>query len=175
MALVDLLSNKKTEILERWRDLVFDSYAPETARFLKSQKDRFANPIAYQLTRGLTGILDVFLIEAETDQAVAQLDEVLRLKALQDASPSRALAFMFVLKTVIREELAQELQDPAYAAELTELESRIDGLALLGFDVYTQRREKLSDVKVAEIKRGVSALLRRLGLGDDYFEEQSSD
>ncbi len=64
MTLVDLLSKKKSEILERWRDLVFDSYAPETARFLKSQKDRFANPIAYQLTRGLTGILDVFLLEA---------------------------------------------------------------------------------------------------------------
>ena len=58
MTLVDLLSNKKTEILEQWRDVVFDSYVPETARFLKSQKDRFANPIAYQLTRGLTGIMD---------------------------------------------------------------------------------------------------------------------
>jgi hypothetical protein len=175
MTLVDLLSKKKSEILERWRDVVFDNYAPETARFLKSQKDRFANPIAYQLTRGLTGILDGFLLEAETDQILAQLDEVIRLKALQEATPSRAMAFIFVLKSVIREELAQELLDPARAAELVELESRIDGLALLGFDVYMQRREKLCDVKVAEIKRGVSALLRRLGLGDDYFEEQSGD
>jgi hypothetical protein len=175
MTLVNLLSKKKSEILERWRDVVFDTYAPETARFLKSQKDRFANPIAYQLTRGLTGILDVFLHGAETDQALTQLDEVLRLKALQDASPSRALAFIFVLKTVIREKLAQELQDPAYAAELTELESRLDGLGLLGFDAYMQRREKLCDVKVSEIKRKVSTLLRRLGMGDEYFEEQTSD
>jgi hypothetical protein len=175
MALVDLLSNKKSEILERWRDLVFDSYAPQTARFLKSQKDRFANPIAYQLTRGLTGILEIFLQEAETDQALTQLDEVLRLKALQDASPSRALAFIFVLKTVIREELAQELQDPDCAAELMDLESRLDGLALLAFDAYMQRREKLCAVKVSEIKRKVSTLLRRLGMGDEYFEEQSGD
>jgi hypothetical protein len=175
MALIDLLSNKKSEILERWRDVVFDSYVPETARFLKSQKDRFANPIAYQLTRGLTGILDGFLLEAETDHILAQLDEVIRLKALQEASPSRAMAFIFLLKYVIREELAQEILDPACSSELTELEARIDGLALLGFDVYMQRREKICDVKVAEIKRRVSALLRRLGLGDDYFEEQSSD
>jgi hypothetical protein len=175
MALVDLLSNKKSAILERWRDLVFDSYAPETARFLKSQKDRFANPIAYQLTRGLTGILEAFLHEAEPDQALAQFDEVLRLKALQEASPSRALAFIFVLKAIIRGELAQELQDPACAAELTELESRLDGLALLGFDAFMQRREKLCEVKVSEIKRKVSTLLRRLGMGDEYFEEQSGD
>jgi hypothetical protein len=100
---------------------------------------------------------------------------VLRLKALQEASPSRALAFIFVLKTIIREELAQELQDPECAAELAELESRLDGLALLGFDAFMQRREKLCEVKVSEIKRKVSTLLRRLGLGDEYFEEQSGD
>ena len=175
MALIDLLANKKANILERWRDVMFNSYVPETARFLKSQKDRFANPIAYQLTRGLSGIMEVFLQDAETEVIIAQLDEVLRLKALQDAAPSRALAFIFVLKNIIREELAQELQDPAHAAEMTEIESRLDGLALLGFDAYMQRREKLCDVKVSEIKRKVSTLLRRLGMGDEYFEERSGD
>ena len=171
MALIDLLSDKKSELLERWRELVFDSYVPETARFLKSQKDRFANPIAYQLTRGLTGILEVLLQDQESDQAVAQFDEVLRLKALQDASPSRAMAFIFVLKALIREEFAQELKNPERAAEMIELEARLDGLALLGFDAYMQRREKLCEVKVSEVKRKVSTLLRRLGMGDEYFEE----
>lgn len=175
MALIDLLSNKKPDILERWRDVMFNSYVPETARFLKSQKDRFANPIAYQLTRGLSGIMEVFLQDAETEIIIAQLDEVLRLKALQDAAPSRALAFIFVLKNIIREEIAQELQDPACAAEMTEIDSRLDGLALLGFDAYMQRREKLCDVKVSEVKRKVSTLLRRLGMGDEYFEERSGD
>lgn len=175
MALVDLLSHKKSQILDRWREAVFDNYAPETARFLKSQKDRFANPIAYQLTRGLTGILEGFLQEAEPDLVLAQLDEVLRLKAIQDASPSRALAFIFVLKTIIRQELAQELQNPDAAVELTDLESRLDGLALLGFDVFMQRREKIYDLKVSEMKRKVSALLRRHGLGDEYFQEQSGE
>ena len=171
MALIDLLSDKKTELLERWRELVFDSYVPETARFLKSQKDRFANPLAYQLNRGLTGILEVILLNKEPDQASAQLDEVLRLKALQDASPSRALAFIFVLKALMREELAQELKNPDFAAEMIELEARLDGLALIGFDVYMQRREKLCEVKVSEIKRKVSTFLRRHGIGDEYFEE----
>ncbi len=175
MALIELLSHKKTEILEHWRDMVFASYNPETVRFLQSQKDRFANPIAYQLTRGLTGILEVLLRNQETDQALEQLDEVLRLKALHDATPSQALAFLFVLKNIIRAEFAQELQDPTLAAEMTELESRLDGLALLGFDAYMQRREKLCDVKVSEVKRKVSTLLRRLGMGDEYFEERSGD
>ena len=175
MALIDLLIQKKADILARWRDLVFDSYAPETARFLKSQKDRFANPIAYQLNRGLTGIFEVFLEEADPQQIAVHLDEVIKLKAIQDASPSRAMAFLFLLKNIIRTELAPQLQDPAHASELTELEARLDGLALLGFDVYMQRRERLNEVRVGEIKRKVGALLRRLGLGDEFFEERSGE
>jgi len=35
---------------------------------------------------------------------------------------------------------------------MTELESRLDGLALLGFDAYMQRREKLCEVKVSEVQ-----------------------
>ncbi len=175
MALNDLLLQKKSDILDRWRDQVFASYAPETVRFLRSQKDRFANPIAYQLNRGLTGILEVFLEEAEAEQIMGHLDEVIRLKAIQEASPSRALAFLFLLKTIIREELAPQANDPAFAAELSELESRLDGLALLGFDVFMQRRERLHEVRVSEIKRKVGALLRRLGMGDEFFEEPSGE
>lgn len=175
MALIDLLVEKKSDVLARWRDLVFDSYAPETARFLKSQKDRFANPIAYQLNRGLTGILEVFLAQGDTAAIMAHLDEVLKLKALQEAVPSRALAFLFLLKTIIRTELAPHILDPAYAEELTALEARLDGLALLGFDVYMQRREKLNEVRVGEMKRQVGALLRRLGLGYEVFEDRSGE
>jgi hypothetical protein len=48
-----------------------------------------------------------------------------------------------------------------------ELDSRIDGLALLGFDGYTQRREKLCELKVNEVKARVSGLLRRAGIDID--------
>ena len=53
------------------------------------------------------------------------------------------------------------------AGELMELESHIDGLALLGFDVYTKRREKLTEIRVNEVKNRVSALLRRTGVNKD--------
>ncbi len=175
MALNDLLRQKKSAILDRWRELVFDSYAPETARFLKSQKDRFANPIAYQINRGLTGIFEVFLEEAEADQIMSHLDEVIKLKAVQEATPSRAMAFLFLLKSIIRAELAPQANDPAYAAEFLDLESRLDGLALLGFDVFMQRRERLHEVRVGEMKRKIGALLRRVGLGDEFFEPSGEE
>ncbi|AEB10545.1 RsbRD N-terminal domain-containing protein [Desulfobacca acetoxidans] len=173
MALIDLLAAKRAEILEQWRNLVFESYVPETARFLKTQKDRFANPISYQLTRGLTGVLDAFLSDIQAEELFTHLDEVLKIKALQEHTPARAMAFLFLLKKIIRSELAQQLQNPAYIQEMYEIEDRIDGLALLGFNVYMERREKLNEVKLSEVKRCVSGLLRRFGLGSEVFEERS--
>ena len=75
--------------------------------------------------------------------------------------------FIFLLKNVIRHELAEEIRQENLAAEVLELESRIDGLALLGFDVYTKRREKIYEIKADEAKRRVSGLMRKAGLSED--------
>ena len=71
------------------------------------------------------------------------------------------------MKNVIRQELAEEIRKENLAAELLDLESRIDGLALLGFDVYTKRREKLQDIQVDEAKSRISGLMRKSGLSGD--------
>jgi len=53
---------------------------------------------------------------------------------------------------------------------MTELEVRLDGLALLGFDAYMQRRRN-SAMSSVRSQTQVSTLLRRLGMGDEYFED----
>lgn len=163
MKLLPLLWERKTSLTERWRHRLFESYPPETAIFLKKEKDLFDNPVGQRLSQGLRGLLQAFLTEMDRDQVLANLDEILRIRAIQDFAPSQALAFIFLLKNVIREELAPELKGGQYSQELQELEARIDGLALLGFDVYTQRREQLHQVRINEIRNRVSGLLRRTG------------
>lgn len=165
MTLKRLLSERRATILEKWRDRVFACYPPETASFMRREADRFSNPVAHRLTEGLKGIYAALLGESPATEVSAQLDEVLRIWAVQDFTPSQALAFVFFLKPIIREELAGELKaDAGLAEELLDLESRLDGVALLGFDVYMQRREKLSELKVAEMKARISGLLRRVGV-----------
>ncbi len=165
MKLSHLLSQRKLTIFERWLDLIFSSYPPETTRFLKKEKDRFNNPVAYRLSQGARGLVDALVSGATVEEVSRYLDEIIRIKAVQDFSPSQALAFVFLLKKVIREELAPEIQaDTGLAAEMLDLESQIDGLALLGFDVYVKRREKLYDIRVNEVKAKVSGLLRKAGI-----------
>jgi len=164
MKLTDLLTRKKSRIVDGWLRVIYESYAAETAIFLKKDKDRFDNPVGASISQGIKGLYDALLQEMDTDRVLAFLDEIIKIRAIQDFPPSQALAFIFLLKNVIREELAKELRAEDLSGELLELESRIDGLALLGFDVYTKRREKLCEVRVNEIKNRVSGLLRRTGL-----------
>jgi hypothetical protein len=164
MKLLPLLSERKTSLMERWQHRLFESYPAETAIFLEKEKDHFGNPVGQRLSQGLRGLVQAFLTEMDREEVLASLDEILRIRAIQDFAPSQALAFIFLLKNVIREVLAPELKGGQYSQELQELEARIDGLALLGFDVYTQRREQLHEVRANEIRNRVSGLLRRTGL-----------
>ena len=49
------------------------------------------------------------------------------------------------------------------AAELEDFEDVIDGVALLGFDIYSRRRERLCEIRVEEVKKRVSGLMRKAG------------
>ena len=167
MQLPTLLSQKKAAILGRWLTTIYESYPPETAIFLRKEKNRFDNPMGYRISEGLAGLYGALLQEMERDQILTWLDEIIRIRALQDFAPSQALAFIFLLKNVIRHELAEEIQKENLAAEILELESRIDGLALLGFDVYTKRREKLQEIRTGEVKARISAFMRKSGLSGD--------
>jgi hypothetical protein len=167
MPLSTLLSQKKAAILGRWLTMIYESYPPETAIFLHREKNHFDNPVGYRISEGLEGIYGALLQEMERDQVLSCLDEIIRIRALQDFSPSQAMAFIFLLKIVIRQELAEEIQKENLAAEILDLESRIDGLALLGFDVYTKRREKIYEIKADEATRRISAFMRKSGLSGD--------
>lgn len=169
MKLLELLSEKKAGLTERWLHRLFESYPRQTTAFLKKENNRFDNPVGHQLSQGLARIVEAVLQEMDREQVLAALDEVIRIRALQNFSPSQALAFIFLLKNVIREELAPELKAGQFSQELQELDSRIDGLALLGFDVYTQRREKLFEIRVNEVKQRVSGFLRSKGMDVNSF------
>lgn len=169
--LQNLLVEKRVAILKRWLHLIFESYPPETSRFLKKEKDPFANPVAYEFQQGIEGIYEALLYGMDANRLFPFLDQIVRIRAVQDLSPSQAIAFIFLLKKVIREKLGEEIRKDGIFEDLSELESRIDGLALLSFDVYMKRREMLYELRVDEVKRRVGGLLRRAGLMAELQEE----
>jgi hypothetical protein len=164
MNLEKLITDRKSAILGRWFDLSIASYPEETAHFLKSKKNRFANPVGYILSQELTPILDGLLQGVESQTLRPFLDNIIRIRAVQDFSPSQALSFVFSLKEVIRQDLDEEIRENRLEKPLLELESRIDALALLAFDLFMQCREKIYDLKANEMKNRTVRLLKRAKL-----------
>ena len=164
MNLEKLLSQKRSAILKKWYDIILKTYPEQSQSFLKKQKDQFANPVGQTIFEGIESIYDELLQGAESDKISLFLDNIIRVRAVQDFSPSRAVGFIFGLKGIIREELEGEILKEGIAEEWVAFESKIDGLALLCFDIYTACRQKLSDIRVNEVRNQSSRLLKMAGL-----------
>ncbi|WP_309474829.1 RsbRD N-terminal domain-containing protein [Dissulfurirhabdus thermomarina] len=171
MSLVQLLSQKKAGLLREWVSRVLETYPDEAARFLKGQKDPFANPVRHIVVESLEGLYDGLLGERGDDDVRTALDRIVRTRAVQDFTPSQATGFVFLLKAVVREGLSRA-ESEALAGELREFEDRLDGLALLAFDIYMSCRERLFELKVKEIRSGTAALLGRAKCPSAVFRER---
>jgi len=165
MKLEDVLKQKASHIRKRWLNLILDTYPADSQRFLREQKDRFANPVGTSLSRAVETLYHELLHGMDPEKVHSSLDEIVRIRAVQDFSPARAMTFIFLLKKVLREELHQEIKESTEACEeLLALESRVDEMALRGFDLYMNCREKVYEIRAKEAKNHVSRLLRRAGL-----------
>jgi hypothetical protein len=161
MNLQDHLLKKKTAILKRWFNKVIETYPPDTSRFLRKEKDPFANPVGGAISQGIEGLFETVLKGSSPMEAPPFLDQVIRIRAIQEFSPSEAVGFVFSLKKAIREELKHEIGDSSISKELSALESTIDELALLSFDIYMQCREQLYAIKSNEIRNRAFMLLEK--------------
>jgi len=169
-----LLCQKKDDILARWFDLTLATYAPETAVLWKKQKDPFANPVAHRFRTGMTGVLNELSTSGETPTTAVYepfLDEIVRVRAVQDFTPAQAVAFIYLLKQACRDVLWKEVSENGRFTELFELESRIDVLGLISLDIYCKCREKLFQLRIDQINTQYSRLLKRAGLVCDFSQE----
>jgi hypothetical protein len=164
MKLTKLLLQKKAPIVGRWLDLIFETYPDDAQRFLTKQKDRFANPVGTTISKEIENLYDELIEGLKPDRVSLLLDRIIRIRAIQDFSPSQALSFVFLLKKAIKEETSREILEDQLSEDLAIIESRIDDLALLAFDIYMNCREKLYDIRANEAKNQVSRLLQRAGM-----------
>ena len=152
----NFLAEKKKIIVQRWTDLVLDSYgAPD---FLKHQKNRFANPIGSTISAGLQEMYTVFAEGKELGRVCKPLEDIVKIRAVQEFTPSQAISFVYLLKTIVQQELAKDKKSSVGQESLAELDSRIDQVALMAFDCYMDCRERLHQIRINEVLSGRHAL-----------------
>ena len=164
MSLKKHLQENRSAIVNQWFETVVGTYQEETRGPLRRQNAPFTNPVGFNTLQGLEGLFDGLLKGMMPSETSRFLDGIVRIRAVQDFTPSDAVRFIFQLKTVVRKQLGEALKEQAMAEELVSFELSIDDLALFAFDLYMQCRESIYDIKAKEARSMTFRLLQKAKL-----------
>lgn len=151
----ELLRKRRGEVARAWLHDTLSAYSDRAAAAWSRERDPFANPVGHSLRVGTGAFLD-WLLDGDDAEAMRRgLDDILRIRAVQELAPGDALGFVFRLKAVIRSELGEALGDEQVRRELVDLEARIDDAGLVAFELFLAHRERLHELRIAELKRTI--------------------
>ncbi len=172
MRLENLLVRNKRAILDDWFGLLVDTYPPDSAQFLKRTGDLFGNPIGASARSGMTALFDE-LVDGGMDHRTLSdfLDPLIRIRAVQSFSPSQATEFVFRLKDSVYKVLGREISSGQLFSELHAFEKKIDALALIGFDIYMECRQCISQLREKELSNRALLTFGQNGRSDNRPED----
>jgi hypothetical protein len=152
MMMRDLIKKNKAAILERWFDLILKTYPANTAATMRKDKNQFTNPVASTLSREIEVLFKNLCEGTEKENCQSSLDSILKIRSVQDFSPSKAVEFIFLLKRAIGETLKNEICKESVMDEWMKFQSQIDDLALQAFDIYMDCREKICEIRINQAR-----------------------
>ena len=129
-----IFREQRAVIVEGWINAVYSTYPLQTTGFLRTKNDPFTNPVG-DMTKEAAGLIyDVIAGEHVTPQKIKHaLDRFVRLRAVQQYTPSQGLGVFFLMKPLLREHILPLCQEKEDLAEYLDAESRLDSVTLLAF------------------------------------------
>ena len=179
MNITELCSNQREVLVDRWVNRFFSSYPLDSKGFMRTSRDRFANPVG-ETTRISAAILFDAVAGMDTDPAAVKqaLHDLIWIRAIQDMPPSKAVGALYLLKDILRSELLPSCLKMESSREDTlkkylDMESRLDTLGLMALDMYSEARERVFRIRVEEVKRSQSQVIRLAKLRREQAEPAS--
>jgi hypothetical protein len=136
-------------ILQDWLVQAAHTYPEQAVQTLLDVRDPFHNAVGCALHEGLPVLLDAVLADRWPEGPETVLDRLVRIRAVQDFSASRAVSFLLLLKPVLRARLRES------GCEIEVLEDRVDRLMLMAFDLFTDCRDRTRQIQLNEARRSV--------------------
>ena len=152
MELIKALKKKKEKILSVWIERTLDSYI--SSGFFKRSRDKFANPVGANIKEGLTRLYNLLVQGADQQEYVEPLDQVIRIRAVQEFSPAQAVAPILELKWVVKQVFSADKECRDLLSELDSFDCDVDRAALAAFDLYMECRDRLHRARIRELKSG---------------------
>ncbi|MFH1761715.1 MAG: RsbRD N-terminal domain-containing protein [bacterium] len=158
-----ILKQKQTEIIQKWFKAAISSYVPESRNFLQNQKDQFSNPVGCTTREGLGLLFGEMFNGMNMEKIRNHLEPIIKIRAVQIESPAQALDFIFYLKKILIEELSELLDNRDHFMEFLKIESRIDKLGQIAFNIYSECKTKLYTINMENQTRRIAVLLTKAG------------
>ena len=152
MMIQDLLKKNKAAILEKWLYFILETYPANAATMMRKDKNQFTNPVGSTISREIDVLFKNLCAGSQDEKCQSSLDSILKIRSVQDFSPSKAVGFIFLLKRAIGETLKNEMCKGSVMDEWLEFQSRIDDLALQAFDIYMDCREKICEIRINQAR-----------------------
>ena len=149
-AFQDLVADRRTAVVSEWMEAILAGYPAETARFLRTNRDPFGNPVGAALREGLGTVLDGAMGVADDDSLAQALDRIIRVRAVQDFCPSAAIGFLFALKPILHRLI--DLAGPEAPVDRHEIDRRVDRVLAMAFDIYSSCREQVFEIRIRSIR-----------------------
>ena len=162
MALEEMLLENENAILKRWFDLILETYPTDTAALMRKDRNQFTNPVGATIWQEIEVLYKGLLEGKNSEGFSASLNSILKIRSVQDFSPSNAVGFIFLLKKAMVETLKSEIQKETIQKEWLKFQSKIDELALLAFDLYMDCREKIYEIRVKKAQADRETALKML-------------
>lgn len=156
----EILGKYKTEIISQWAEAVFSTYPLETIGFLRTRTDPFTNPVAHMTRQAANILFDALCDEIDPNEVKLALERFIRLRAVQKFVPSQNLAVLFLIKPILRQKILPEMLENGQLDKYLEMESRLDTLALLAFNMFMDARETLAESRIKEIRAQYAQLAK---------------
>jgi len=164
MGLIEAIQVRSEEFAQKWAELILGTYPPETQTVWRANRDNFTNPVGAAILESTAKLIPLLLTWNDAEAVAKALDQIVKIRAVQDFSPSQALSFVFLLKKVLRQEFTKELAAKGELEELLSFETRVDNLAVMAFDLYVASRDQIARMRVEEVKRAHTNIVRRANL-----------
>jgi len=156
MDLAEAFRNYEDKIVDRWVNYTLSSY--KESKFFKKASDKFANPVGGNTREALGALFKLLARNADPKEFTEPLDQIMRIRSIQEFSASEAVGPIHAVKHITREILGKDKERRHLISELYDFEFAVDLAVLAAFDLYMQCREQLYKVRIKEIKSGTHIL-----------------
>ncbi|MFP5231400.1 MAG: RsbRD N-terminal domain-containing protein [Acidobacteriota bacterium] len=132
-------------IVDAWFLKSIEIYPPAVRDTLIRTTDQFRNPLAFNLRQSLETLVHQVADRMNPEAVNKALDGIVRLRAVQECSPSEAVSFAARLDEVIREQQAETL--------FPNLKQHIGQLTECALQQYNSCKEEILQIRSRSQRR----------------------